>query len=409
MDTELDRFDPATPFDAEGSAHDAARDLACLRIGIVNVYLAGAAGAGDREWVLIDAGLPGSAGRIRRAAEARFGPGARPSAIVLTHGHFDHVGALETLATEWDCPVYAHSLELPYLNGHSAYPPFDPTVGGGAMARLAPLYPRDPLYLGERVRTLPANGSVPGMPGWRWLHTPGHTPGHVSLFREEDRVLVAGDAVVTTKQESMIAALTQRVEIHGPPAYATPDWRAAHRSAQAIAALEPRVLASGHGRVLAGDAVAEGLALLARDFWSLAVPEQGRYVNEPARFDTDGVVSVPPPVRDDFMIVAGAAALAAVAGVATWALLRHRERAPTRASLENESLDSGSLEGESFDLGIEIEAALLAGDETTPVGSAFESELIVPIARDDGESRPGYGTRWGERHRIQPPSLEAER
>jgi hypothetical protein len=39
------------------------------------------------------------------------------------------------------------------------------------------------------------------MPGWRWMHTPGHTEGHVCLFRNSDRTLIAGDAFTTTKQE----------------------------------------------------------------------------------------------------------------------------------------------------------------------------------------------------------------
>ena len=71
-------------------------DLAYLTIGVVNVCLFGRPGAPNGGWVLIDAGLPGSASRIRRAAHEWIGPWARPSAIVLTHGHFDHVGALRT-------------------------------------------------------------------------------------------------------------------------------------------------------------------------------------------------------------------------------------------------------------------------------------------------------------------------
>jgi glyoxylase-like metal-dependent hydrolase (beta-lactamase superfamily II) len=152
--------------------------------------------------VLIDAALRGYAPVIRAAAAARFGP-APPSAIVLTHGHFDHVGALPALVEDWDVPVYAHAMEMPYVTGKSSYPPPDPLVGRGAMAVLSRAYPRGPIDLGSRVRELPADGTVPGAEGWRWLHTPGHTAGHVALYRDGDRVLLSADAITTTKQESM--------------------------------------------------------------------------------------------------------------------------------------------------------------------------------------------------------------
>ena len=102
--------------------------------------------------------------------------GARPAAIVMTHGHFDHVGALASLAERWDVPIYAHPLELPYLDGRSSYPRPDPSVGGGMMSAMSRFYPRGPVDVGRWLRTLPEDGAVPGMPGWRWIHTPGHTP-----------------------------------------------------------------------------------------------------------------------------------------------------------------------------------------------------------------------------------------
>jgi glyoxylase-like metal-dependent hydrolase (beta-lactamase superfamily II) len=121
------------------------------------------------------------------------------------------------------------------------------------------------------------------MPGWRWVHTPGHTPGHVSLWREADRALVVGDAFVTTTQESAYAAMTQAPAMHGPPMYFTPDWTSAKASVRTLAALEPDLVVTGHGRAMEGADMRAALHALARDFDEIAVPEQGRYVGAPAR------------------------------------------------------------------------------------------------------------------------------
>lgn len=91
-----------------GSIVEVVPDVACLPLSIVKLYFFGPPHAADREWVIIDAGLAFSTPSIRRAALDRFGSGSRPSAMILTHGHFDHVGALPDLAEEWDIPVFAH-------------------------------------------------------------------------------------------------------------------------------------------------------------------------------------------------------------------------------------------------------------------------------------------------------------
>lgn len=256
------------------SLHEVATDIAYQRHILVNVVYYGAANATN--WVLIDAGVYGSSGRILKAVESRFGKNARPAAIVLTHGHFDHVGALHELAKKWDVPIYAHDLEHPFLNGSASYPAPDPSVGGGMMAALSPMYPRGPIDVSRWLKSLPGDGSVPHMPGWRWIYTPGHTQGHVALWRETDRTLIAGDAFITTAQESAYAVMTQKMELHGPPMYYTEDWDAAKESVKELSALEPELVITGHGRAMQGAEMRRALHALADNFDDVAVPETER-------------------------------------------------------------------------------------------------------------------------------------
>jgi glyoxylase-like metal-dependent hydrolase (beta-lactamase superfamily II) len=302
-----------------------AEDVMFLRTMMVNVYLI----KEGTSWVLVDAGLRGYANSIRSAAREFVGSDAPPVAIVLTHGHFDHVGSLEALLETWNVPVFAHPLERAYLTGRSSYPPPDPLVGRGSMALLSRLYPRGPIDISSRLQRLADGKGLPGLGGWQWLPTPGHTAGHVSLYRERDRVLIAGDAVTTTKQESMVAVATQRAELHGPPAYFTQDWRASGDSVGRIAALEPEVLATGHGEPQSGPAMRRQLRELAARFAEREVPRFGRYSQRPAVTDEQGIVSLPP---DPLPKVAAGLLVAAVVA---WGLAQTRSRGgrpPARAS-----------------------------------------------------------------------------
>jgi glyoxylase-like metal-dependent hydrolase (beta-lactamase superfamily II) len=252
---------------------DVAPAVRGLRIAFVNTF---AVTHPNGSWTLIDAALPFSEALIRRWAEKHFS--SPPNAIVLTHGHFDHVSAAGALAGDWDVPIYAHRLEFPYLTGKSEYPPPNVSAGGGLMSLLSPLYPRGPVDLRARLRELPFAGSepasMPQMPGWEVIHTPGHTPGHVSFFRPGDRVLLVGDAFCTTKPESFFeAAIAQTPELHGPPSYFTSDWAEAGRSVQRLADLNPVLVAPGHGKPLAGAQIPVEMRRLSREFETIAVPK----------------------------------------------------------------------------------------------------------------------------------------
>src|SRR5689334_253337 len=133
--------DPIEPVPArEPAARTVAPGVERLAVLFTNAYLVGATDAPHGPWVMVDAGLPGVADRILRAALARRG--RPPEAIVLTHGHSDHAGSAAALASAWGIPVYAHPRELPFVTGRSPYPPPDPTVGGllALVSRVVP-YP----------------------------------------------------------------------------------------------------------------------------------------------------------------------------------------------------------------------------------------------------------------------------
>lgn len=254
-------------------------DILIIQFPLVNAFIVGDPKANNNDWVLIGAGMAHTAKEIIQIAEGRFGKGMKPKAIVLTHGHFDHVGAITELVHTWNVPVFAHELEIPFLTGQQDYPPADPSVDEGAIAKVSPTFPHKSINLGSSVQPLPADGSIPIMFGWRWIHTPGHSPGHISLFRERDRVLIVGDAFTTVKQESAKSILNNEQEIHGPPKYFTTDWPAAKNSVKTLKNLNPAIAVPNHGLPLKGQELTNQLDYLINNFETVAVPKQGRYVH----------------------------------------------------------------------------------------------------------------------------------
>jgi glyoxylase-like metal-dependent hydrolase (beta-lactamase superfamily II) len=207
-------------------------------------------------WTLIDTGWASNAAAIRTAAEAVFGPGARPTAVLLTHIHPDHSGSAGDLARSWEVPVYVHADEVPaaagkYLPQYAM--PLDQWVIAPPWAYCRPGPAR-----GSKRRAASPTSCVDwtrswACRGWRTgsaSRRPGHTPGHVAYLRRRDGVLLAGDAALTVDLNSVDGLLFGRQRVAGPPWYMTWDWPAAKRSVQVLAELEPRVLLPGHGRPL---------------------------------------------------------------------------------------------------------------------------------------------------------------
>lgn len=262
-----------------------APDVGWLPVSFANVYFIGRPGG---KWVVVDAGLPGWGQEIAAAAEARFGAGSRPEAIVLTHGHMDQVGSAFALAELWEIPIYAHHLELPYLTGRSLYPPADPTVGG-ALAFLSRFFPACSRDLSGRIHQLHRE-KVAGAAKWSWLPTPGHSPGHISLFRESDRVLLAGDAFTTVNMDSWSGLITARQRLSRPPTPYTCDWETARSSVKQLANLRPNTVGCSHGIPISDSDLPERIQAFAEKF---RPPKHGRYVCRPALTDENGIVDLP--------------------------------------------------------------------------------------------------------------------
>lgn len=191
---------------------------------------------------------------------------------------------------------------------------------GGAIAQMARLFPHGGYDFGTRVRQLPDDGELAEMPEWKFLHTPGHTAGHISLWRMRDRTLIAGDALATMNLDSWISNITEKQEFCRPAAPFTTDWQAARQSVELLAELEPNAVGAGHGKPITGANTAQRLKEFARIF---DAPPDGRYVRSPAIADESGVVALPPPVPDYYKIAAAALA----AGVIVTALARQNRKA----------------------------------------------------------------------------------
>ena len=125
--------------------------------------------SGGKAWI-VDPGREGT--RIAQLLEQR---GLEPAGILLTHGHFDHIGAIGELQEKWPAlPVYVHPADVPVLTHPlNCFPPDYPAIE-------APKNIADARSLPEPMRT---------------IETPGHTPGGVCYYLPEEKLLLSGDTL----------------------------------------------------------------------------------------------------------------------------------------------------------------------------------------------------------------------
>lgn len=170
---------------------------------------------------LVDAGIPFmSKGILSRIESLNAGPLQR---IVLTHGHSDHVGAIATIMKKQIIPVFAHQIEIPYMEGDQIYPrrkKAEQTVVKGTVQPL----PEDEL------------GRLKSVAGLTPYHTPGHSPGHVVYYHEQDGVMLAGDLFTSKKGK-----------LHHPMSMFTANMQEALASSTIVGQLQPKHLEVCHG------------------------------------------------------------------------------------------------------------------------------------------------------------------
>ncbi|MEC0125152.1 MBL fold metallo-hydrolase [Paenibacillus pabuli] len=173
--------------------------------------------------ILIDTGFPGQFEELRAAMGKAGVPLDKLTAVILTHQDVDHIGNLPEIlqACGSELTVYAHELDKPYIQGEL------PLLKDGHLDNPPKGTVHDTLIDGQEL-------SFCG--GIRIIHTPGHTPGHISLYLKESKTLIAGD--------SMYSVNGKLGGIHAPT---TPDMNAAQLSLRKYADLDLTTVVCYHG------------------------------------------------------------------------------------------------------------------------------------------------------------------
>jgi glyoxylase-like metal-dependent hydrolase (beta-lactamase superfamily II) len=195
-----------------------------------NVYL-----LGD---VLVDAATRWAKWRVLRQLRDR-----PPRLVALTHCHPDHQGAAKAVCDAFHVPLACHRADVPAMEGRTRMVPLNRIIRLGEWVWAGPPCPVDKvLDDGEELA------------GFRVVHAPGHTPGHIMLFRESDRLCIAGDVLAN------LHFLTGKPGLRLPPPVFSVDMAENRRSVQKLVALQPNTVCFGHGPPLRDFGVLERFA-----------------------------------------------------------------------------------------------------------------------------------------------------
>ncbi|KAA0793817.1 MBL fold metallo-hydrolase [Bacillus wiedmannii] len=155
----------------------------------------------DEMAVLIDTGFPGQFEDIQIEMEKVGVSFDKLKVVILTHQDIDHIGSLPDLLENGvsDIKVYAHELDKPYIEGEF------PLLKDGQVKNPPKGKVSDTVINGQEI---------PYCGGILILHTPGHTPGHISLYLKQSKTLIAGDSMysVNGKLEGIHAPTTLNVK-----------------------------------------------------------------------------------------------------------------------------------------------------------------------------------------------------
>ena len=205
----------------------------------------------EEELTLVDTGMPGSSSRIINFIHSLGRSAEEITLIIITHNHLDHIGGLAGLRKFTKAKVALHKADINAVDNKSAYP-----KALGWLLHIPPFSALRPLlYPRPHQIDIELEGGeiLSPLGGLKVIHTPGHTPGSISLFFPQKKLLIVGDALNNSFRRLSL-----------PPKLSSADLTQDLDSVRRIARLDFDTLCFGHGKPLTKHASAKVQDLIRR-------------------------------------------------------------------------------------------------------------------------------------------------